>query len=89
MLTAVDCLNRPDHDHLHGHENNPYPGSRFSTDDVDYGGGIDQADSTAEEPFTALKKLLSNGYFYYSVDFKLTSRLQERSVLALFSGQAN
>jgi hypothetical protein len=27
-----------------------------------------------------LKKLLSNGHFYYSLDFDLTRRLQDRSV---------
>ena len=29
-------------------------------------------------PFLALKKLLSDGSFYYSLDFNLTDRLQDR-----------
>ncbi|KKY17403.1 putative synaptojanin 2 [Phaeomoniella chlamydospora] len=80
ICVVTDCLNRPDYDNMYyGREPNPYPGSSFSTDDVDYGGGYDQGDSAAEHPFAALKKLLSNGFFYYSVDFDLTSRLQHRA----------
>jgi hypothetical protein len=75
---VVDCLNRSDYDHAHGQEPDLYPGERFSSDDFDYGGGFDQAESATEHPFNALKKLLSNGNFYYSCDFDLTSRLQER-----------
>ncbi|KIX00270.1 uncharacterized protein Z518_10409 [Rhinocladiella mackenziei CBS 650.93] len=74
------CLNRVDYDHTHGTYPNPYPGQMFYSDDVDYGGGYDQVDSTAEHPFHALRKLLSNGNFYYSVDFDLTRRLQDRFV---------
>lgn len=33
-----------------------------------------------EHPCLALKKLISDGTFYYSGDFDLTSRLQDRSV---------
>ncbi|KAK4936960.1 Inositol-1,4,5-trisphosphate 5-phosphatase 1 [Elasticomyces elasticus] len=71
------CLNRADYDQVHAP--NPYPGQTFQTDDVDYGGGYDQSDSTAEHPFSAVKKLLSNGHFYYSLDFDLTRRLQDRA----------
>ena len=70
----TDCLNSRDYDHLHGQTTNPYPDSVFQSDDTDY----DQGDSASEHPFTALRKLLSNGFFYYSVDFNLTSRLQDR-----------
>ncbi|EHY51917.1 Inositol-1,4,5-trisphosphate 5-phosphatase 1 [Exophiala dermatitidis] len=73
------CLNRADYDHAYGPYPNPYPGQTFQSDDVDYGGGYDQSDSSAEHPFHALKKLLSNGHFYYSVDFDLTRRLQDRA----------
>jgi hypothetical protein len=41
----TDCLNRADYDHAHGPYPNPYPGQTFHSDDVDYGGGYDQADS--------------------------------------------
>ena len=82
-IQAVDfyCLNRPDYDHhnYHGPDANPYPGQSFTTEDVDYGGGYDQGESTMEHPFHALKKLLNGGNFYYSADFDLTTRLQERS----------
>ncbi|KIV94533.1 hypothetical protein PV10_02289 [Exophiala mesophila] len=79
-IYSVDfyCLNRADYDHAHGPYPNPYPGQTFQSDDVDYGGGYDQADTTAEHPFHALRKLLSGGNFYYSVDFDLTRRLQDR-----------
>lgn len=73
------CLNRSDYDHTHGDLSNPYPGQSFESDGIDYGGGFDQADNTAEHPFHALKKLLSGGNFYYSVDFDLTRRLQDRA----------
>ena len=68
------CLNRSDYDsNNNGQQANPYPGQEFSSDDVDYG------ESTAEHPFHALKKLLNGGNFYYSADFDLTSRLQDRA----------
>jgi hypothetical protein len=73
------CLNKSDYDHTHGDLSNPYPGQSFESDGMDYGGGFDQADNTAEHPFHALKKLLSGGNFYYSVDFDLTRRLQDRA----------
>lgn len=78
LTSSTDCLNRADYDHAHGPYPNPYPSQTFHSDDVDYGGGYDQADSTAEHPFHALRKLLSAGNFYYSVDFDLTRRLQDR-----------
>lgn len=79
-MRPLVCLNSREYDHFHGQGHNPYPDQVFQSDDVDYGGGFDQGDSTAEHPFTALRKLLSNGFFYYSVDFNLTSRLQDRCV---------
>ncbi|KAL9616124.1 MAG: hypothetical protein Q9160_008980 [Pyrenula sp. 1 TL-2023] len=78
-LVEFFCLNSREYDHFHGQGHNPYPNQVFQSDDVDYGGGFDQGDSTAEHPFTALRKLLSNGFFYYSVDFNLTSRIQDRA----------
>lgn len=69
----ADCLNRNDYDHGPDHnEHNPYPGQSFASDEVDY------EDAAGEHPFSALRKLLSAGYFYYSVNFDLTSRLQDR-----------
>jgi hypothetical protein len=41
-----------------------------------YGGR--KGESPLEHPCLALKKILSSGTFYYSSDFDLTRRLQER-----------
>lgn len=68
------CLNRPDFDHLLHDQVNPYP-----TDDLDADGHeMNHREHTFEHPCLALKKLLSGGSFYYSVDFDLTKRLQDR-----------
>ncbi|ETN38944.1 uncharacterized protein HMPREF1541_06986 [Cyphellophora europaea CBS 101466] len=72
------CLNRNDYDHSHGHLPNPYPGQEFASEEFEYGSGLDTSDTLAEHPFHALQKLLSGGNFYYSVDFDLTRRLQDR-----------
>ena len=69
------CLSRPDFDHLLNTQVNPFP-----TDDLD-SDGFDQfghKDPLLEHPCMALKKLLSGGSFYYSSDFDLTKRLQDR-----------
>ena len=79
---SADCLNRNDYDHAHTQdrsEHNPYPSQNFAADEVDY------EDAAGEHPFSALRKLLSAGYFYYSVDFDMTSRLQDRSVVVLYA----
>ncbi|KAK3718355.1 Inositol-1,4,5-trisphosphate 5-phosphatase 1 [Vermiconidia calcicola] len=69
------CLSRPDYDHLLNTQVNPFP-----TDDLD-SDGFDQyghKEPMLEHPCMALKKLLSGGSFYYSTDFDLTKRLQDR-----------
>ncbi|KPI35313.1 Inositol-1,4,5-trisphosphate 5-phosphatase 1 [Cyphellophora attinorum] len=74
------CLNRSDYDHSHGgHVPNPLPGREFDSGEFDYGSGADNGETFAEHPFHALQKLLSGGNFYYSVDFDLTRRLQDRA----------
>ena len=45
--------------------------------------GHDRRDRVLEHPCYELKKLLGGGSFYYSGDFDLASRLQDRSVTAL------
>lgn len=53
------------------------------------GFGRGKGEGLTEHPCLALKKLLSSGTFYYSSDFDLTRRLQERyaaSLLSLFLG---
>jgi synaptojanin len=79
MLTQhLDCLNRSEYDYGYGQEPNPYYSQGSTSDDFDYGGGPDPTEIAAEHPFHTLQKLLNSGNFYYSVDFDLTSRLQDR-----------
>lgn len=53
----------------------------MDSDGWDQGRG--QQPGGAEHPCFALKKLLSGGTFYYSRDFDLTNRLQDRSATIL------
>lgn len=43
-----------------------------------YGQGLSHRDVPMEHPCHDLRKILSNGSFYYSTDFDVTNRLQER-----------
>jgi len=43
-----------------------------------YGQNLSRRDITIEHPCLELRKLLSNGSFYYSTDFDVTNRLQDR-----------
>ncbi|KAF9879070.1 SacI domain and endonuclease/exonuclease/phosphatase [Colletotrichum karsti] len=45
-----------------------------------YGQNLRGREVTIEHPCTDLRKLLGNGTFYYSTDFDLTNRLQDRTV---------
>ncbi|KAH6689111.1 synaptojanin-2 [Plectosphaerella plurivora] len=45
-----------------------------------YGQSLSRRDITVEHPCLELRKLLSNGSFYYSTDFDVTNRLQDRPV---------
>ncbi|KAL9943732.1 hypothetical protein ACHAP6_007043 [Verticillium nonalfalfae] len=45
-----------------------------------YGQNLSRREITVEHPCHDLRKLLSNGSFYYSTDFDVTNRLQDRSV---------
>ncbi|KAL3961750.1 hypothetical protein ACCO45_003273 [Purpureocillium lilacinum] len=45
-----------------------------------YGQGLSRRDVPMEHPCHDLRKLLSNGSFYYSTDFDLTNRLQDRPI---------
>ena len=55
-------------------EVNSYTPSGLDDDGLDYGA----RPHTLEHPCLALKKLLGGGTFYYSTDFDLTNRLQNR-----------
>ncbi|KAL8802876.1 MAG: hypothetical protein Q9200_006428 [Gallowayella weberi] len=47
-------------------------------DDAAYGHGHDPRENTMDHPCLELKKMLSGGTFYFSVDFDLINRLQDR-----------
>lgn len=69
------CLNRADYDPLLNDQVNPFPTDGLDADGFDHPGA---KEATIEHPCMALKKLLSGGSFYYSADFDLTKRLQDR-----------
>ncbi|KAL3417842.1 hypothetical protein PVAG01_10851 [Phlyctema vagabunda] len=78
-IFAVDfyCLNSSDYDDTFSDDLDPY-GERADV----YGQNLNRREPVAEPPFNELKNLLGNGSFYYSTDFDVTNRLQDRSVEA-------
>lgn len=74
----LDCLNSANYDTLLNDEVNPYPTDTIDEEGFEMGFGRGKGESPMEHPCLALKKLLSSGTFYYSSDFDLTRRLQER-----------
>lgn len=75
LSVEFHCLSRPDYDHLLNDQINPFPTDSLDPDGRDY---APHKDSSLEHPCLALRKLLSGGSFYYSADFDLTKRLQDR-----------
>lgn len=75
VLRSLDCLNRPDYDH---DEVNLYPTDYLSSDGHEQSYARERSEPALEHPCLALKKLLSDGTFYYSVKFDVTKRLQDR-----------
>ncbi|KAF2265672.1 hypothetical protein CC78DRAFT_183975 [Lojkania enalia] len=73
------CLNSSSYDTLLNDEVNPYPTDMIDDEGYEMGFGRGKGEGPLEHPCLALKKLLSSGTFYYSSDFDLTRRLQERS----------
>lgn len=73
------CLNKSDYDHFLNDEINPYPTDTIDDEGFELGFGKGKGEPALEHPCMALKKLLSSGTFYYSADFDLTRRLQQRS----------
>ncbi|CAJ2501685.1 Uu.00g045380.m01.CDS01 [Anthostomella pinea] len=71
------CLNSADYDHVISL--NPYDGE-LSDPAAAYGQNLGRREGEVEYPYQELQKLLSNGSFYYSTDFDLTNRLQDRPV---------
>ncbi|PGH06584.1 hypothetical protein AJ80_08143 [Polytolypa hystricis UAMH7299] len=70
------CLNCSDYDTELNYEFRTSQG--FDIDDDGYGNGYEGRETKTDNPFVALKKLLDDGSFYYSADFNLTHRLQDR-----------
>ncbi|KAJ5875527.1 Inositol-1-4-5-trisphosphate 5-phosphatase 1 [Penicillium subrubescens] len=66
------CLNRSEYEYGLDYETS----SQFAVDERP---GTDGKEVVTDHPFLALKKLLGDGSFYYSLDFNLTDRLQDRS----------
>ncbi|KAI1113640.1 SacI homology domain-containing protein [Nemania sp. NC0429] len=71
------CLNSPDYDHVISL--NPYDGDSPDLSSA-YAQNLGRREGEIEYPYQELQKLLSNGSFYYSTDFDLTNRLQDRPV---------
>jgi synaptojanin len=74
------CLNRNDFDSQpYGDiDTNAYLTGNVHTDNHESNSDADPRDPALEHPCIELKKVLSGGTFYYSVDFDLTNRLQNR-----------
>ncbi|OKL60838.1 hypothetical protein UA08_03935 [Talaromyces atroroseus] len=69
------CLNRSDYEYGEDYQTQ----SRFAAEDIGSDELNDHKDVITDHPFLALKRLLSDGSFYYSRDFNLTDRIQDRS----------
>lgn len=67
----IVCLNRSEYELGQDYESS----SQFAVDERP---GADGREVVTDHPFLALKKLLGDGSFYYSLDFNLTDRLQDR-----------
>ncbi|KAH8602663.1 SacI homology domain-containing protein [Bisporella sp. PMI_857] len=75
-ILAVEffCLNSSDYDNTLGDNLDPY--SLEAQDN--YGYNVNRRDPILEHPCVELQKMLGNGSFYFSTDFDLTNRLQDR-----------
>ncbi|KAK8124964.1 Inositol-1 4 5-trisphosphate 5-phosphatase 1 [Apiospora kogelbergensis] len=71
------CLNSAEYDNVFSL--NPYD-NELSDGNSPYGQNLGRREGEVEYPYQELQKLLSNGSFYYSTDFDLTNRLQDRPV---------
>ena len=75
--STEDCLNRNDFDHqpYGDSSSHAYP---TGNDGHDSNYDADPRDQAFQHPCIDLRKVLSGGTFYYSVDFDVTNRLQGR-----------
>ncbi|EPX71597.1 inositol-polyphosphate 5-phosphatase [Schizosaccharomyces octosporus yFS286] len=67
-------VNRPTWDHIRQEGNSLDTGDGYDSEAPGY-----DASRYTSEPFGSLRKLLTNGTFYFSLDFDITSRLQLRT----------
>ncbi|KAH6648464.1 SacI homology domain-containing protein [Truncatella angustata] len=70
------CLNSPEYDNVYSAN----PWDDYSDSASTYGQTLNRREGEIEYPYHELQKLLSNGSFYFSTDFDLTNRLQDRPV---------
>lgn len=78
---AFYCLSSADYDDvvpLESTEPDVSDASSVYSANSPYGQGLSRRDVSIEHPCHDLRKLLSNGSFYYSTDFDVTNRLQDR-----------
>lgn len=74
------CLNSADYDDVVAVD--PYD---LDSDSASvYGQGLGRRDVFVEHPCLELQKLLGNGSFYYSTDFDVTNRMQDRYTISPF-----
>ncbi|KAL9060328.1 MAG: hypothetical protein Q9162_000732 [Coniocarpon cinnabarinum] len=80
QILSVDfhCLNRADHDYILDQDAGLVYQNDFADDDVS-SPRSQPPQAQQAHPCLALKKLLGDGSFYFSTDFDLTNRLQDRS----------
>lgn len=71
------CLNSADYDNVFS--TNPWD-NESSDSASTYGQTLNRREGEIEYPYQELQNLLSNGSFYFSTDFDLTNRLQDRLV---------
>ena len=78
-ILSVDfyCLNSPEYDSEYPQEFDPYSSDIIHSNAHNHGVHGDEV-AAVEHPCLELKRILSSGTFYYSVDFDLTNRLQDR-----------
>ncbi|KAK5987598.1 Inositol-1,4,5-trisphosphate 5-phosphatase 1 [Cladobotryum mycophilum] len=76
-IISVDfyCLSSADYDDV-------VPLESLDTEysDSSYGQGLSRREVVIEHPCHELRRLLSNGSFYYSTDFDVTNRVQDRPI---------
>ena len=78
-IISVDfyCLNNAEYDLEYSQEFDPYSPDAHDFNAYHHNTHGDES-GTLEHPCLELKRILSSGTFYYSVDFDLTNRLQDR-----------